>query len=108
MKNKNKRFRKFNKVIDLLELTFNIVPKNCRCNGCGKSCIDDSRDYYMVKHSLWEKIAIKKKGMLCMDCFEKRLGRRLEKEDILICPVSVEDNWYTSLILKDNFNGNLL
>jgi hypothetical protein len=39
-------------------------------------------------------------GMLCMSCAESRLGRKLQKEDILVCRLTTEDNFYTGAILN--------
>ena len=37
----------------------------------------------------------KPRGMLCIGCLEKRIGRRLTKNDFQDCPVNHEENWYT-------------
>ena len=69
----------------------------CKC--CGKDCYADNKDYYMLKDEVWEKIFPRKKGMLCMSCAEGCLGRKLQKEDILVCRLTAEDNLYTRSIL---------
>lgn len=68
------------------------------CADCGKDTSQDLRDYYMVTFKLWKKHGVGKR-MLCMDCFEKRLGRKLKAEDILDCPVNTMWNPYTKEIL---------
>ena len=69
------------------------------CGSCGKDCSIHPQDYYMLRHELWFKINDSWKGMLCMDCVEKRLGRKLQEEDILVCPLTEEINPYTRMIL---------
>lgn len=70
------------------------------CDKCDKDCYIDDRDYYMLQHALWKKIAINVDGMLCMDCVENILGRKLMKKDILPCTVTKKWNPYTAAILK--------
>lgn len=70
----------------------------CKC--CGKDCYADNKDYYMLKDEVWEKIFPMNNGMLCMSCAESRLGRKLQKEDILVCRLTTEDNFYTRAILN--------
>jgi hypothetical protein len=31
-------------------------------------------------------------GMLCLSCFEKRLGRKFRKEDFVLCVLNYRDN----------------
>ena len=55
----------------------------------------------MVKHHIWKQYGPKDgKGMLCMDCIESRIDRKLIKSDILKCPVTEVFNSYTAEILK--------
>lgn len=70
------------------------------CDDCNKDCFADGKDYYMIKHDLWEKHGTGE-GMLCMDCLESRLGHKLKKEEILVCPITTLFNPYTAKILKD-------
>lgn len=77
------------------------IPKGWDCKCCGKSCWDDEKDYYMLKDEVWKKIFKRKRGMLCMDCVEEKLGRKLQKEDIAICPLTTDINPYTRSILND-------
>jgi hypothetical protein len=52
------------------------------CFGCGRNCMDiDER--YMVHNALWNAHGVE--GMLCVGCFEKRLGRRLTPKDFTEC-----------------------
>ena len=54
----------------------------------------------MLKDDIWFKIHPQKNGMLCMNCAEKKLGRPLQRDDILICPLKVVISPYTASILK--------
>jgi len=75
------------------------TPSIWICVDCRKNCFHDDKDYYMIKNELWEKIGVGEK-MLCMDCLESRIGRKLIEQDILVCPLTKE-NYYTSKILKN-------
>lgn len=57
---------------------------------------------YSVKTELWNKYG-NGDGMLCLKCFEKRLGRKLITEDFIECPLTFmnEDYWK---IVFDNIN----
>lgn len=76
------------------------IPRGWKCNSCGKDCSKNEKDYYMLTHKLWKKIHPKISGMLCMDCVEEKLGRKLIASDILICPLTVFGNPYTSKIIR--------
>lgn len=69
-----------------------------RCVDCGKDTSADSRDYFMVKDELWDKYGVGRK-LLCVGCFEKRLGRKLRREDLTDCIVNTQWNEYTKKIL---------
>lgn len=66
---------------------------------CGKHCFEDNKDYYMLKDDLWLKINGKDEGMLCMDCVEEKLGRKLEASDISPCFLTLFENEYTKDIM---------
>lgn len=74
--------------------------KNWSCLDCGKDCIKDDKDYYMIQHELWMNLVGSHEGMLCMNCLETRLGHKLRKEEILSCPLTEWMNPYTAQILK--------
>ena len=42
-------------------------------------------EHYFLNTSLWMKLAGSNKGMLCVGCVEKRLGRRLIASDFTPC-----------------------
>lgn len=73
------------------------------CKGCGKDCELDNIDYYVVRDAVWKKYGVGK-GMLCMDCIEKRMGRKLAKKDIEPCFVTQTLNTYTAAILNKKNN----
>lgn len=70
------------------------------CHSCGKNCFLNPKDYYMLKDEVWREIHPKIAGMLCMDCVEIKLGRPINQNDILICPLTILGNPYTAQILK--------
>jgi hypothetical protein len=53
----------------------------------------------MIKDELWKKYGVGYR-MLCMDCIENRLGRKLQKDDLTDCPLNTEDNEYTKAIIN--------
>jgi hypothetical protein len=52
------------------------------CKECG--CLDSG---YMVKSELWEA-NFPGRGIVCMDCFEKKLGRSLTIDDLTDAPIN--------------------
>ncbi len=51
------------------------------CMDCGKDTYQ-SREYYMLRNDVWRRICPDDyKGMLCLVCVEKRLGRALVLSD---------------------------
>lgn len=75
------------------------LKKRFICKDCGKNTMGSNKDYYMITNELWKKYGVGK-GMLCMKCIEKRIGRKLTKIDILVCPLTTIINKYTSKILN--------
>lgn len=64
-----------------------------KCEDCGLvySCFDGHM--VMLKDSLWNKVSKgRPKICLCDTCIEKRLGRKLEEEDLK--PKVVVNHWY--------------
>lgn len=69
-----------------------------------KSCLDcqskvTATKYFMVTNNLWGKYGVGK-NHLCMECFEKRLGRKLNKNDLMKCFVNEKINPDTIKILQ--------
>jgi hypothetical protein len=54
--------------------------KKFLCLDCG---VDTSRigEFYYVNLELWLKTVGSKDGMLCIECLEQRIGRKLNKVD---------------------------
>jgi len=68
------------------------------CQDCNKDTHVDSKDFYMVKDRLWKAHGVGL-GMLCMKCFEDRLGRKLQAEDLSRCNLNLYGNPYTMQLL---------
>ena len=77
-----------------------IEDSKSTCLDCEKDTFLDWKDYYMVNHNIWKAYGVGD-GLLCMDCIEKRLGRKLTKEDILDCILTRVMNPYTKEILEN-------
>jgi len=50
-----------------------------KCNDCSRNLFKMKEFNYIVKNNIWE-VAVNCR-FLCIECLEKRLGRKLEKED---------------------------
>ena len=62
--------------------------KHWTCKDCKKDTfLSSDIDYYMVTHELWKKYGVGE-DMLCISCFEDRLGRKLTKNDLLDCALN--------------------
>lgn len=68
------------------------------CVDCGTNTRIYLKDYYMVTDKLWRENGVGR-DMLCVGCFESRLGRKLEKEDLTPCMLNISLNPYTMKIL---------
>lgn len=42
-------------------------------------------EHYFVKDKIWLSVVNSNKGMLCIKCLEKRLGRKLSSKDFSNC-----------------------
>lgn len=63
-----------------------MMPERFMCDECGH----DTRamdELYMVHHKLWEAMA-DGAHMLCVGCLEGRMGRSLNPDDFLPCPLN--------------------
>lgn len=69
---------------DLFEVK-NHVFDSLHCNGCGKDVFENKEDYFMLKDEIWQEVCksdyVSIYNVLCKDCTEKVLGRKLVKED---------------------------
>jgi hypothetical protein len=71
---------------------------------CCHDCDDDDIEYYMVQNDLWEKYGCGL-GMLCIDCLEERIGRKLTVEDFTDCNANDECDFVQEL-KKNRININ--
>lgn len=60
------------------------------CHDCHIDTRKDKSNFYMVHDQLWEEFG-EGENYLCWDCFENRIGRKLQKQDFTkaICNVKV-------------------
>jgi len=63
--------------------------ENC-CVDCGKYAIKHKEDYFMATDASWKEYGVGR-GMLCLTCFTKRLGRELKVEDFALVPASIQN-----------------
>lgn len=73
------------------------MAKN-HCFDCEKRILP--KGWFMVKDPLWQKYGVEDK-FLCMDCFEKRLGRKMDAKDLTKCFVNQKVNPVTIRILSN-------
>ena len=57
------------------------------CMDCGKD-VYACDEYFMLNNSLWRKINPDESGDLCLHCTERRLQRKLRKDDFVEAPVN--------------------
>ena len=75
-----------------------LPKKHYKCIDCGTYDMYD--DYFgkafMVTNDIWDKITASEESdkLLCWDCVEKRLGRKLTPDDFIDCPLN---SWNTRL-----------
>jgi hypothetical protein len=55
----------------------------------------------MVKDALWKEFGVGNK-VLCLKCFERRLGREIRFEDLTDCMINKKVNPSTILLFKVN------
>jgi DNA-directed RNA polymerase subunit RPC12/RpoP len=66
------------------------IRKGFLCMDCGKD-IYKSNEYYTLLNKVWHRICPTDwKGILCLTCVEKRLGRKLHRDDFLRCTNNTE------------------
>jgi len=73
------------------------------CDDCGKTVIDRA-DYYMIKDELWSEFG-NEKGMLCLACMEKRLGREITHDDLTNCAVNWSHPRWNGIQMDMNFDA---
>ena len=75
--------------------------KNFMCIDCGKDTWDE---YYMLYSKVWKKVNPQMTGKLCILCVEKRLGRKLNKNDFTKVEVNTDDSKRTTILKKRLIN----
>lgn len=73
------------------------MKKYC-CSDCGIDTRKNKKDYYIVTDELWDEFGVGKEW-LCITCFENRLGRKLQADDIVPSLLTLKVNPYTGNIL---------
>jgi hypothetical protein len=58
-------------------IPFDLAGRLAVCRDCDR----DDPEFYMLKRELWLKAVPSGRGVLCLACLEKRLGRPLVAED---------------------------
>lgn len=53
-------------------------------------CKRDDPVMFILKEELWKQIATNKREMLCLDCVESRLGRKVTFADLKPCGITDE------------------
>jgi hypothetical protein len=80
------------------------VPERFKCNNCGALDVNGGIGGWSVHTELWQEHG-NGKGILCIHCFELRLGRRIQKSDLAtLYGGYYEDNKtnsYIQLIFKE-------
>lgn len=59
------------------------------CMDCNEDT-DDLNEYYIVSDEIWQQAVPENKGKLCIECLEKRIGRKLNSKDF---PLDIPLNW---------------
>lgn len=78
----------------------NIITSRYLCKICKKDPFIPGQ-YFMVKNELWKEVCDKNglsyRSLICRNCFEKLLGRKLREEDLTDCPLN---NMHKKYILE--------
>lgn len=59
---------------------------------------NQAQQYYMLKMSVWYRINQEIDGMLCIECVEKRLGRKLVASDFTNAPVNASQAEFCKIL----------
>lgn len=73
---------------------------NPRCVDC-KVDTQYIQESYMVHDHLWLSAGMTKDGgRLCVKCLEKRIGRKLRRQDFFLCPLNIEPYFHKEIASK--------
>ncbi len=56
------------------------------CDQCGINLLE-TNNYFVVKAKIWREGD--GKGLICIKCFEKGLGRKIKREDLILAPINL-------------------
>lgn len=79
-------------------------PKGTECEDC--STMVTPNDDYMVNDALWLDAYGSSDGNLCLECFEKRLGREITVYDVQFVPQNVYINAKTSALIHEKYDSD--
>lgn len=51
-----------------------------------QDCLTPFPEMFMVRNQLWQQMGLD--GLICIDCFERRLGRPLTRRDFSSAPIN--------------------
>jgi hypothetical protein len=74
------------------------------CLDCGVDILE-APDYYMLKDEIWCSIVPDRRGMLCIHCAEKRLGRELTHADFAEIPLNEAMSTMNPELAERYFSG---
>lgn len=75
-----------------------LTKEQCACMDCAVD-VYEIGEYYLVHSKVWLEAVPDKKGQLCIECLEKRLGRKLNGFDF--------PQRFASLRLRDRMSVEL-
>lgn len=67
------------------------ICEDCGCEqprGIGPKRVSSINGHYMVNHNLWRSVFGEGRGLLCVTCFQIRLGRKLTPQDFKDCSLN--------------------
>lgn len=76
-------------------------PNGSICMDCSENT-SELREFYMLNDEIWLRAVPGRLGMLCIDCVEARLGRRLRPDDFdsQWMPEIIGRNWSKRLVAR--------
>jgi len=60
-----------------------------------------TREYYMLRNEIWALTNVGRKGMLCIECCEARIGRQLIPSDFSDCYLNTSKSFERSMRLNN-------
>lgn len=81
-------------------MTKPLVPNGSFCMNCGVNT-SEIGEYYMLRDEVWHKVVPDVLGMLCIECVEGALRRKLRPRDF-------DPAWKTALLKQTRASSDLL